>query len=82
MMSSTSKLDNISAFGHSCTLFKNPTASEWVNSKKSLMEWNGVFIDKFDVRHLLDAIDCKRRNSDDCISREELLVEIECDVER
>eukprot|EP00041_Stephanoeca_diplocostata_P039717 m.1637570 g.1637570 ORF g.1637570 m.1637570 type:complete len:660 (+) comp25947_c0_seq1:320-2299(+) len=81
-MPSAGKMEDISSFGHSCTLFNNPAASEWVNSRRSLVEWHGVFVDKFDARHLLDIIDCERQKSDHDISREELLVEIKCDVER
>ncbi|GAB4849621.1 hypothetical protein Ancab_004415 [Ancistrocladus abbreviatus] len=44
---------DLEVVGRHALLFDDDATATFVNSKKALVEWNSLFIDRYDVRHLL-----------------------------
>ncbi|KAH9606320.1 hypothetical protein KSS87_000235 [Heliosperma pusillum] len=46
---------DLEVVGRHAMLFDDDATLEFVNSKEALIEWNSLFIDRFDVRNLIDV---------------------------
>lgn len=44
---------DLEVVGRHLLVFDDDPTAEFVNSTEALVEWNSLFIDRFDVRHLL-----------------------------
>ncbi|GKV38766.1 hypothetical protein SLEP1_g46643 [Rubroshorea leprosula] len=46
---------DLEVVGHHALLFDDDAMASFVSSQEALVEWNSLFIDRYDVRHLLSS---------------------------